>query len=191
MRVLALGVRVPLAAWLTGTGGNMDSKAKALGHPMHPMLVVFPLGLLTTALIFDLVYLITDNAVYAQVGYWDIAAGLIGAALAAMTGLVDFLAIPSGTRAKRIGLLHGSGNAVIAVLFLIVWLTRLGDNDHTVGAAGFVVELIAIAMASVTGWLGGELVDRLGVGVHPGANVNSPNSLSHEPVSSKDGTVTA
>lgn len=56
----------------------MESHVKAFGHPIHPMLIVFPLGLLATAVIFDIVYLITGNSVFPVLSFWDIAVGVIG-----------------------------------------------------------------------------------------------------------------
>jgi|SRR4051812_36344867 uncharacterized membrane protein len=85
----------------------MESRAKLLGHPIHPMLIVLPLGLFIAAVVFDALYLWRGAQTFAAVAYWNIAGGVIGGLLAAVFGLVDWLAIPSGTRAKRIGLLHG------------------------------------------------------------------------------------
>src|ERR1051325_9048423 len=96
----------------------MESKAKALGHPIHQMLIPFPFGLLATAVIFDIIYLIWGNPTMVTVSYWMIVAGIIGAVLAAPFGLIDWLAIPSNTRAKSVGLLHGLGNVVVLLLFL-------------------------------------------------------------------------
>jgi uncharacterized membrane protein len=155
----------------------VQSRVRALGHPVHPMLIVFPLGLFVMAVVFDLVWLITDNDIFGQVAYWDIAAGLVGAILAATTGLLDWTAIPAATRAKRIGLLHGAANAVVAVLFLIVWLVRMDHTEHVAGGAMFTLEVIAIAISGVAAWLGGELVDRLGIGVDEHANPDASSSL--------------
>ena len=95
----------------------MESRAKMLGHPIHPMLVVLPLGLFIGAVVFDAVALWRGSAAMAQVGFWNIAGGIVGGVLAAVFGLVDWLAIPSGTPAKRIGLLHAASNvAAIACL---------------------------------------------------------------------------
>jgi uncharacterized membrane protein len=159
----------------------MKSRIRTLGHPVHPMLIVFPLGLFVTATVFDLIRLISNNGTFGQVGYWDIVAGLIGAVLAAATGLADWTAIPAGTRAKRIGLLHGSANAVVAVLFLISWLVRMNNVDHVAGAGVFVLQVVAVAVGGVAGWLGGELVDRLGIGVDDGANPDASSSLGRKP----------
>src|SRR4051812_35997252 len=107
----------------------MESKARALGHSIHPMLIVFPLGLLGTAVIFDIVYLVTGNTGWTTVSFWMIAAGVIGGLAAAVPGLIDWMAIPSGTRASSIGLLHGVGNVVVVLLFIGSWIMRRGPGS--------------------------------------------------------------
>jgi len=159
----------------------MESKVKLAGHPIHPMLIVFPLGLLATAVIFDVIQLINGNTVLAEVAFWNIIAGIVGGLTAAVFGFLDWMSIPAGTRAKQIGLLHGGGNVVIVVLFLVAWLLRLGDPNHLPGGLPIILEILGVGLALGTGWLGGELVDRLGVGVDEGANLNAPSSLSNQP----------
>jgi uncharacterized membrane protein len=156
----------------------MESRAKAFGHPIHPMLIVFPLGLLAMSVIFDILYYVTGTVGLATAAFWNIIAGIIMGLVAALFGLWDWLAIPADTRAKRIGLFHGGGNVVVVALFFISWLLRLGSADHRPNGLGFVLEIIAACIALVTGWLGGELVDHLGVGVDRGANLDAPSSLS-------------
>lgn len=107
---------------------------------------------------------------------------MIGGLAAAVFGLIDWLAIPSGTRAKRIGLWHGAGNVVVVVLFIVSWLLR-ADALGEPGAIPIILSLLGVGLARLTGWLGGELVDRLGVGVDDGAHLNSPSSLSGRPAS--------
>ena len=158
----------------------MRAKARLLGHPIHQMLIVFPLGLLATSLFFDIARLSSGNPQWGMISYWLIFVGIITALLAAVFGLIDWLAIPSGTRAKRIGLLHGGGNVVVVLLFIGSCLLRRDDPGNPEGAAIF-LSVAAVLLALVTGWLGGELVDRLGVGVDEGANVNAPSSLSGRP----------
>jgi uncharacterized membrane protein len=160
----------------------MESKVKLLGHPIHPMLIAFPFGLLATSLIFDLIALITGNRLWHEMAYWLIAAGIIGGVLAAVFGLLDWAAIPAGTRAKRIGLMHGGGNIVVMALFAVNWFLRSGDLRNP-GSLPIVLSVVAAGLALVTGWLGGELVDRLGVGVDQGAHLNAPSSLSDRPAS--------
>ena len=155
----------------------MNSNAKALGHPIHPMLVVFPLGLLATAVGLDLVYVFTENPVLAQVAFWNIGIGIVAGLVAAAFGAMDWWAIPKGTRAKTVGLWHGAGNVVVVLLFSVTWLMRRDTPVHQPVLASLVLELGAGVLSMVTGWLGGELVDRLGVGVDEGANLNAPSSL--------------
>src|SRR5687768_12228646 len=155
----------------------MESKAKLLGHPIHQMLIVFPLGLLITALIFDVVRMVIGDVTFAAVAFWCIAAGIVGGLMAAVFGLIDYLNIPSGTRAKRIGLVHGLVNVGVMALFAISWLLRSGVADAPPSVA-FALSFIGVGAALLGGWLGGELVERLGVGVAENANLNAPNSLT-------------
>ncbi len=159
----------------------MESKAKLLGHAVHPMLIVFPLGLLVTSVVFDIIYLVTNDPMFATVSYWMIAAGVIGGVLAAIFGLIDWLNIPAGTRAKAIGVWHGRGNAAVLALFAVSWYLRRGDPAHVPSTAACVVSLVAVGLGTVTSWLGGELVGRLGVGVDRGAHLDAPSSLSGQP----------
>lgn len=146
------------------------------------MLIVFPLGLLATAVIFDIIGLAASNSSWFGISFWMIAAGIIGGLLAAVFGLVDWLAIPSGTRAWNIGLLHGLGNVIVTLLFIVSWFLRRSAPENPSSVA-LTLSFLAAALALVTGWLGGELVDRLGVGIDPGAHLNAPSSLSDRPAS--------
>jgi uncharacterized membrane protein len=158
----------------------MESKAKLLGHPIHPMLIVFPLGLLATSVAFDIVALSTGSGSWFGISFWMIAAGIIGGLLAAIFGLIDWWVIPSGTRAKAIGLWHGVGNVVVVLLFVGSWLMRK-PAPTAPGTSALILSFVAVVLALVTGWLGGELVDRLGVGVDRGAHLDAPSSLSGLP----------
>jgi len=161
----------------------MESRAKLFGHAIHPILIVYPLGLLSVGVIFDIIYLITGNATWTLVSFWMITAGIIGGLLSAVFGLIDYLAIPSGTRASRIGLVHGLVNVCVVALFIVSWLLR--RDSPVPSTLAFVLSFVGVAGALLGGWLGGELVERLGVGVTPGANLNAPNSLTHSPRETK------
>jgi uncharacterized membrane protein len=158
----------------------MESKVKFAGHAVHPMLVVFPLGLLATAVVFDVIYLLSDHSQWTLVAYYMIGAGIIGGLAAAATGWLDWSGIPRGTRAKRVGLWHGAGNVVVLALFVLSWILRR-DNPELPPTGAIVAALFGVAIALGTAWLGGELVDRLGVGVDDGAHLDSPSSLSRLP----------
>lgn len=160
----------------------MESKAKLFGHSIHQMLIVFPLGLLATAIVFDLIYLLGGTLLWAEVAFWMIVSGLIGGALAAPFGLIDWLGIPRGTRAKRVGAVHGLGNVVVLTLFLVSALLR-ADVPGAAPVLAYVCSFAGAALALFTAWLGGELVTRLGVGVSERAGLDAPSSLSksHDP----------
>jgi uncharacterized membrane protein len=150
------------------------------------MLIPFPFGLLSTAVLFDIVYLFLNTPTRAEhistAAFWMMAAGIVGGLAAAPFGLVDYLAIPAGTRAKRVGLLHGLGNVVVLILFaLSLWMRYTAPvypYTREPTTLAIVLSLAGFALAGATGWLGGELVDRLGVGVDDGAHLDAPNSLT-------------
>src|ERR687886_975143 len=102
----------------------MESKFKVFGHPLHPQMINFPLGLLTWAWVSDLLYRVTRKPVFATVAYWNIVGGVIGGLAAAPVGFWDWWHIPQNTRAKRIGLLHGGGNVIVVSFFLVSLLRR-------------------------------------------------------------------
>ena len=158
----------------------MESKAKLLGHPIHQMLIVLPLGVLAMSLVFDLIARFAEKPKLHEAAYSMIAAGIISGLVAAVFGLIDFLGIPAGTRARRIGTMHGVGNVVVVAIFAASWWLRRDDPAQPETLA-IVLSAVAAGIAAVTGWLGGELVDRLGVGVDDGANLDAPSSL-HGPV---------
>jgi uncharacterized membrane protein len=139
------------------------------------MLIVFPLGLLATSVIFDLIDLATGTGAFAQAAYWMTAAGVVGGVAAAPFGFIDWLHIPRGSRAKRVGALHGAGNLVVLGLFAASWLLRGPESD--VPVVSLALALSGAALSLVTAWLGGELVSRLGVGVYEDAGVDAPSSL--------------
>jgi len=124
---------------------------------------LFPLGLLATTVIFDLIYL------------------LGGGLIAAPFGWIDWFGIPPGTRANSIDLWHGAGNVVVMLLFVASWFVR-HDRPARPVATALVLSFMGAGLALLTGWLGGELVDRLGVGVDDGAHLHAPSSLSRRPI---------
>jgi uncharacterized membrane protein len=154
----------------------MESRIKLLGHPMHQMLIVIPLGLLATAVFFDLVAVGLRDGYWSEISYWMIAPGVVSGLVAAPFGLIDWLAIPAGTRAKRIGAVHGLGNVIVVMLFGLSWVMR-SDAPRAPETMALALSFTGGALALFTGWLGGELVDRLGVGVDEGAHLDAPSSL--------------
>ncbi|MBY0228479.1 MAG: DUF2231 domain-containing protein [Gemmataceae bacterium] len=161
----------------------MDSRVKFLGHSIHQILIVFPLGLLATACVFDAVHLANKDDTSATVAFWMLVSGIVGGLVAAPFGTIDWLAIPANTRAKRIGLYHGLANVVALVMFVAsAWLRWDAVLSPPTSAYG--LSFGGLAMSLLGGWLGGELVARLGVGVDDGAHLDAPNSLSGKPARS-------
>ena len=138
----------------------MQARARIFGHPLHLILIVFPLGLLATSFFFDLAWLATGREQLAIVAWWMIFAGVAGGVAASVFGLVDYFAIPRGTRARRIGALHGGGNTVVAGLFAVSWLLRRDLPGHPAGVA-IALSALGVLLTVFTGWLGSELADRM------------------------------
>jgi uncharacterized membrane protein len=163
----------------------MESRARFLGHPVHQMLVVFPLGLLGASVVFDLLAHALGQSGLAVVAYYLIVGGVLSGLLAAPFGTIDWLVIPQGTRAKTIGAMHGLGNVVVLAVFAASGWLRHADPALP-GTAAQLLSYAAVALALVTAWLGGELVSRLGVGVADGANLDAPSSLSQRDVPARN-----
>lgn len=160
----------------------MESRVKLAGHAVHQMLIAFPLGLLCTAVAFDVISLLSGSPRWTGMAYYLIGAGLLGGLAAAVPGLLDWLAVPRGTRAWRVGLLHAVGNVAVLGLFALSWVLRRPDPAAPPTGA-IVAGLAGVVLLAVTSWLGGELVNRLGVGVDDGAHLDAPSSLSALPAS--------
>jgi uncharacterized membrane protein len=141
------------------------------------MLIVLPAGLFIVAAVLDLVDRFAHTSWIPTVSYWNLVLAIGTGLFASVFGLLDWTKIPERTRARRVGAIHGLGNVLAMVLFaLAVWL-RSKEQTHAVDTVSLTLELVAFLGLGVTAWLGGELVDRLGVGVDPGAHANAPSSL--------------
>jgi uncharacterized membrane protein len=143
------------------------------------MLVVFPLGLLSTSVVWDICRLATGRASWGLISFWTIVAGVVGALLAAVPGFIDWLAIPRGTRARTVGLYHMIINLVVVGLFVLSLILRAAAPGGY-AAAGFgrmLLGWIGVVLALVSGWLGGELIETHGVSVREGANPDAVSSL--------------
>ncbi len=150
----------------------MESRVKEFGHPAHPLMIVFPLGLFFTALIFDVIQLFNNDGIWSLISFYLIGTGLIFGVVAAVLGAIDWRAIPAGTRAKRIGNMHAAANIGMMILFAISWLIRMGDPARP-EALAILIAFAAGFVGFLGGWLGGELVYRLGIGVYPDAHMNA------------------
>lgn len=145
----------------------MRSKARIAGHPIHPMLMLLPAGAFVTVLLCDLIHLATGVALWWEATRPVLLIGVAGGLLAAIPGLIDLLAIPPDRKARRIGWWHGGLNLLVVVVFAwnagLRWAVAQPPVD--VPHFGFWLTLVGSALLAVSGWLGGTLVYRHGVGV--------------------------
>lgn len=156
----------------------MRSRVRVAGHAVHPMLIAFPLGLLTTAVVFDVLHLVTGRESFAFTAAHLIAAGVVSGVVTAATGWADWwLVTPLDTRARRIGLIHGLVNAGVLVLFAVSWLLRLNAEGWQPSWLALAAAWIGVLGGGLGGWLGGELVERLGISVEENAHPDAPSSL--------------
>jgi uncharacterized membrane protein len=138
------------------------------GHPIHPMMVTIPIGAWTASLIFDIVAASAsgDNErVFATGAFWLIVVGLVGAVLAAVFGLMDLSTIPRGTKAFSTGITHLTLNTIVVVLYVVNLIVRNNAGREEFSTAGLVLSIVAIAVLSASGWLGGRLSYHYGVRV--------------------------
>ena len=142
------------------------TSARVAKHPIHPMLVVLPLGLWVTALVFDIIHAFTGSPAMRTAAFWNVGAGVIGALLAAVPGFVDWL--PLTGRAARLGTYHMLLNLGGVAIFAINWWlrTRLSADSPW----PLVLSVVGVIGIAISGWLGGELVYRERVGVEEEAD---------------------
>ncbi len=138
------------------------------GHPLHPLLVTVPIGAWVASLVFDIGSHLADRpGTLADGSLWLIAIGVIGALAAAMVGFLDLLAIPTGTRAFRTGLVHMSLNLTVTLAYALGFAWRHGayGHDAAVGSGQLALSSASLAVLAVSGFLGGKLAYRYGVRV--------------------------
>jgi len=136
----------------------MESRLSIAGQAVQPILVMFPLGLFTMAIIFDLADLGGAPSIIGALAYWNIVAGLIGGTLATLAGAID-LAFVRRPTARRIGVLRVLLNMGVLILFAVILMVRVGAPDRAAGVGLFLVELLALAIAGFGAWFSGELAN--------------------------------
>jgi uncharacterized membrane protein len=143
---------------------NPRSTASIAGHPIHPMLIPFPIAFFIATFVCDLVYWQTANAAWATAAIWLLGAGLIMAALAAVAGLTDFLG-DAQIRGLNDAWWHAGGNVVVVLIELYNWYARYTEGTAAVVPKGLVLSLIVVCLLGFTGWKGWDMVYRGRVGV--------------------------
>jgi len=140
----------------------MRTPASIASHPIHPMLITIPVGLLIFSLICDIIALVAEQPdVWLVVAFFTMVGGFIGALIAAVPGTIDLMSI-TDSKIKKIGMTHMALNLVAVTLYAVnIWLRVEGTSTHT----PLVLSLIAVGLLGISGWLGAEMVHKHGVGV--------------------------
>lgn len=163
---------------------GIGSNASIGGHPIHPMLVPFPITLLVGAFVSDLVFLLTGDLFWPTVSFWLILSGLLTGVAAGIAGAVDFLTLELPRRRVE-GWVHAGGNILVIVLAFINLLLRW-TNPVLAGptlASGFILSAIVAATLVITAWYGGELSYRYMIGVIGQTEERGSEGEEHRPLS--------
>jgi uncharacterized membrane protein len=148
---------------------NPRSTASIAGHPIHPMLIPFPIAFFIATFVCDLVYWQTANAAWATAAIWLLGAGLVMAALAAVVGLIDVIG-DAQIRGLNDVWWHAGGNVVVVLIELYNWYARYTQGTAAVVPKGLILSLIAVCILVFTGWKGWDMIyrGRVGIADEPG-----------------------
>jgi uncharacterized membrane protein len=141
---------------------ELRTPASIKGHPIHPMLVPFPIVLFIGALATDIAFAADGSRGWAEASKWLLGAGIVGALLAALAGFTDFFG-SSRIREFRDAWLHMFANLTAVIVELVNFMLRLG-NESSAGSTGLALSAVVALILLFSGWKGGELVFRHGVG---------------------------
>ncbi|MBD1821871.1 DUF2231 domain-containing protein [Cyanobacteria bacterium FACHB-DQ100] len=143
---------------------GVPSTVHVAKHPLHPLIVTFPIALLTSTLLTDGAYWLTSDAFWARASFWLLIGGLISGLVAAATGMSDFLRIQR-VREHSAGWAHMVGNiAALALSAANLWL-RWGNQTGAILPTGIIISVLVAATLGITGWYGAELIYRHKVAV--------------------------
>jgi uncharacterized membrane protein len=153
----------------------MKDKARMANHPIHPMLIPFPIGLWIFALVADFIFRAGGNPAWATVAYYSMAGGIIGAIAAAIPGFIDFLDMKP-SRTKSIAVRHMLLNVVALLLFM--WNFLLREPGTAVGAFPFFLSIVGVLLILISGWLGGHMVYVKGMAVDETEVCERPHEMT-------------
>lgn len=142
---------------------NLRSTAQLAAHPIHPMLVPFPIACFVGTLVTDIAYWRTAQMMWADFSAWLLLIGMVMGVLAAIAGLIDFLGNRL-IRAQQPAWPHMLGNILVLLVALFNTLVHTRDAWTSVVPLGLVLSVITVLILPVTGWLGWSMVYRHGVG---------------------------
>jgi uncharacterized membrane protein len=143
---------------------GITSSVQIAGHPLHPVLVLFPVAFLVGAAGTDIGYWLTSDPFWARASLWLIGVGFAAGILAAITGFLDFFKVKR-VRDRSAGWLHMGGNVAVMVLTLINLVLRQGNPAEPIVFTGLAISVVVATLLGITGWFGGELSFRHKIGV--------------------------
>jgi uncharacterized membrane protein len=158
----------------------MGRSASIAGHPIHPMLVAFPIGLWVFSFVADLIYLWRGNTGWEWMASWTLLAGCLAAIVAAVFGIIDYFSIKDKAVSK-IAAWHARFNVLALLLFAASWYLRRGvdfANPNGKLTVPIALSVAGVIVVTISGWLGGELVFKHGVGVNPQIEATSKEPSS-------------
>jgi uncharacterized membrane protein len=133
----------------------MQGKATIAGHPIHAVLVAFPIGFFGAVAVSDVISIWGNRAFWPLMATYLIAFGVIGALLAAIFGFIDYFTAPMSPAAKRTATTHMVLNLIVVVLEAAAFFVRLGNTTSTLG---YVLTYVGLGVLVASGWYGGHLV---------------------------------
>lgn len=143
---------------------NPRSTAQVAGHPIHPMVIAFPIACFVLAFVSDIAFYATSNQFWATASFWLLSVGLITAAVAAATGLVEVFG-DNRVRDLSDTRVHAVSNGIALLITLYNWYSRFEHGSSAVVPTGMVLSGIVVLVLMFAGWKGGEMVFRHRVGV--------------------------
>jgi uncharacterized membrane protein len=158
-------------------GRHPRSTATIAGHPIHPMLIPFPIAFFVSTLVCDIVYWATARDAWATAATWLLGAGIVMALLAAVAGLIDLFG------ERRIRELtevwwHAGGNILVVLIEIYNWWIRYADGASAIVPTGIILSLVAVIILVFNGWMGWQMVYRHRVGVADADDVQSRTTTS-------------
>ena len=148
----------------------MASPASIARHPIHPILIPFPIALWVFSLVADVIYLWRGNTVWRDyVAFYALLGGIIGGAVAAVPGLIDWLSLKD-PEAVKVANWHARLNVIALLIFVASFYLRTTGGARMIGGSYAIpaaLSVLGVILIAISGWLGGELVFRHGVAVNP------------------------
>ena len=158
----------------------MASPASIGGHPIHPMIIPFPIALWVFSLVADTIYLWRGNPLWRDwIAFYTLLGGIIGAALAAIPGLIDWLSLKD-REVVKIANWHARLNVIALLIFAGSFYLRTTSGADLVGGnytIPLMLSVVGVILITISGWLGGEMVFKHGVAVAAGSKQSPEKPL--------------